>query len=350
MGVRGSHAAERHAQVLGLDHDARAAWAHRSLHPVVHLLRDALLQLQSVGDVLDRAGDGREADQVVARQESDVSQTAERQQVVLAQRLERDVAHQNQAPVALGRHRLDDGRARRDDQLKQGRGGAARRGQQAIGCGILTQRREQLRDRALRGRQIDRAGRSREVSHDGHVAPLVAFDTRCPLFLLSRNPVLELGSSHATPAPGRSDRRRRRPARSHSTRSLRRRRPQRHPGEHRRSGRRDGNSPVDGGRAPGSAGRARGARRRIRAAQRQVRPGSGRPAKVYLAVGTEIAASIPARDYELMGEVFAGALEAAETSVSVGDAVRDAATAQGETSSVSTATSIAPLPAVGYNR
>ena len=59
-------------------------------------------------------------------------------------------------------------------------------------------------------------------------------------------------------------------------------------------------------------------------------PGAGRPAKVYLAVGTEIAASIPARDYELMGEVFAGALETAETTGSVADAVRDAAAAHGE--------------------
>ena len=111
-----------------------------SLHPVVHLLRDALLQLQAVGDVLDGAGDGRQADQAVARQESDVRSTAERQQVVLAQRLERDVAHQHQAAVSLGGHRLDDGRARRDDQLEQGGGRAAGRGQQAVGCGILTQR------------------------------------------------------------------------------------------------------------------------------------------------------------------------------------------------------------------
>src|SRR4051794_21495085 len=59
-------------------------------------------------------------------------------------------------------------------------------------------------------------------------------------------------------------------------------------------------------------------------------PGAGRPAKVYLAIEAEIAASIPARDYELMGEVFAGALEAAEATGSVGDAVRRAAAAQGE--------------------
>src|SRR4051812_13186407 len=51
-------------------------------------------------------------------------------------------------------------------------------------------------------------------------------------------------------------------------------------------------------------------------------PGAGRPAKVYLAIGGEIAASIPARDYELMGEVFAGALETVEASGSVREAVR----------------------------
>jgi len=59
-------------------------------------------------------------------------------------------------------------------------------------------------------------------------------------------------------------------------------------------------------------------------------PGAGRPAKVYTAVGIEVAASIPARDYELMGEVLAAALEAVEASGSVADAVRGAAASQGE--------------------
>lgn len=66
-------------------------------------------------------------------------------------------------------------------------------------------------------------------------------------------------------------------------------------------------------------------------------PGAGRPAKVYRAAATEVAASIPARDYELMGEVFAGALEAAETGSRapaavhevVHDAVRASAAARG---------------------
>lgn len=59
-------------------------------------------------------------------------------------------------------------------------------------------------------------------------------------------------------------------------------------------------------------------------------PGAGRPAKVYRPATDEIVASVPARDYELMGEVLAGALEVAEaTGAPIGDAVRSAATARG---------------------
>jgi predicted ArsR family transcriptional regulator len=59
-------------------------------------------------------------------------------------------------------------------------------------------------------------------------------------------------------------------------------------------------------------------------------PGAGRPAKVYRAARGEIAASIPSRDYELMGEVLADALETAEAGgMPVHDAVRGAAAARG---------------------
>ncbi len=60
-------------------------------------------------------------------------------------------------------------------------------------------------------------------------------------------------------------------------------------------------------------------------------PGAGRPAKVYRPATDEIVASVPARDYELMGEVLAGALEVAEaTRAPIVDAVRSAAAARGE--------------------
>lgn len=77
-------------------------------------------------------------------------------------------------------------------------------------------------------------------------------------------------------------------------------------------------------------------------------PGAGRPAKIYRAAGVEIAASIPARDYELMGEVLAGALEAAEASRSVADAVRGSAAAHGAALIHKHGDLDAALTAVGY--
>jgi predicted ArsR family transcriptional regulator len=77
-------------------------------------------------------------------------------------------------------------------------------------------------------------------------------------------------------------------------------------------------------------------------------PGAGRPAKVYRAAGAEVATSIPARDYELMGEVLATALETAEASGSVTEAVRGAAAARGEALIQEHGELDAALIAVGY--
>src|SRR4051794_33925083 len=77
-------------------------------------------------------------------------------------------------------------------------------------------------------------------------------------------------------------------------------------------------------------------------------PGAGRPAKVYRAVGVEVAASIPARDYELMGEVLASALETAEASGSAAEAVHAAAAAQGDALITEYAELDAALASVGY--
>ena len=60
-------------------------------------------------------------------------------------------------------------------------------------------------------------------------------------------------------------------------------------------------------------------------------PGAGRPAKVYVLARDEIVASIPSRDYELMGEVLASAIETAEASgMAVAEAVQTAAAARGQ--------------------
>lgn len=78
-------------------------------------------------------------------------------------------------------------------------------------------------------------------------------------------------------------------------------------------------------------------------------PGAGRPAKVYRPTGGEIVASIPARDYALMGEVLAGAIETAEaTGAPIGAAVRSAAAARGTAIIEQHADLDRALAAVGY--
>ncbi|MDQ4138591.1 MAG: helix-turn-helix domain-containing protein [Actinomycetota bacterium] len=48
-----------------------------------------------------------------------------------------------------------------------------------------------------------------------------------------------------------------------------------------------------------------------RKAAGRVGPGSGRPAKFYSPASSELAVSLPTRDYELVGELLAGGIEAA---------------------------------------
>ena len=71
------------------------------LQPVGDLHRHALLQLQVAGERLDDARELREPDDALARQVRHVGHAMERQQVVHAQRLERDVADQDELVVAL---------------------------------------------------------------------------------------------------------------------------------------------------------------------------------------------------------------------------------------------------------
>lgn len=53
-------------------------------------------------------------------------------------------------------------------------------------------------------------------------------------------------------------------------------------------------------------------------------PGSGRPAKLYRLESTEVSAAIPERHYDLMGDVLAASIEAADES---GGAIRESLTA-----------------------
>ena len=59
-------------------------------------------------------------------------------------------------------------------------------------------------------------------------------------------------------------------------------------------------------------------------------PGSGRPAKMYRPVGSEVGASVPDRNYDLAGELMAGAIEATEAEgLAVGESLRAVAFRKG---------------------
>lgn len=60
-------------------------------------------------------------------------------------------------------------------------------------------------------------------------------------------------------------------------------------------------------------------------------PGSGRPAKLYVPATDEVNATVPRRQYDVMGDILAAAIESAHTSGrAVRDTLTDAARARGE--------------------
>src|SRR4051812_15868387 len=85
------HPAQRHAEVLGLEHDADALRLELIAQPSGDLCRQSLLHLQVAREQLDDPRKLRQPDDAVARQVADVRDADERQQMVLAQRMERDL-------------------------------------------------------------------------------------------------------------------------------------------------------------------------------------------------------------------------------------------------------------------
>src|SRR3954469_8491429 len=91
-GAGGADPAQRPAQVLGLDDDADTSRGQVVLQPAGDLLGQPLLHLEVAGEQLDDPGELRQPQDPVPRQVGHVRDAPERQQVVLAQGLHRDVA------------------------------------------------------------------------------------------------------------------------------------------------------------------------------------------------------------------------------------------------------------------
>src|SRR5438128_12692215 len=87
--------------MVRLDHDTHTARLEYVHEGVRHLVGESLLHLEPPGKHLDHARDLGETDQTAVRQVGDVRPTEEGQQVVLAQRVDLDVAYAHQVLVPL---------------------------------------------------------------------------------------------------------------------------------------------------------------------------------------------------------------------------------------------------------
>ena len=144
----------------GVEHHEDAAGSQAGLQRLGDLLGQALLHLRARGEGVDHGGQTAEADHPVARQVGQVGAADERQQVVLADGAEREVAHE---------HELPRGRADRDrvpqvvervdaepgEVLAVGLGDASRGRLQAGPGDILADRGKELNDRGLDPRPVD---------------------------------------------------------------------------------------------------------------------------------------------------------------------------------------------------
>src|SRR5207248_4034645 len=162
-------APHHHAQVVRLDHHAHPARVEHLHQRVRHLVGEALLDLQAAREHLDDAWNLREADQAAVGQVRDVRPPEERQQVVLAQRVDLDVADADQVLVPLAVQRVpDDVRHRHvvpareplEGCLDPGRGLA-----QPLAGGIIPQLGEHLPHQGLERRARSRRGRGRQRLH-----------------------------------------------------------------------------------------------------------------------------------------------------------------------------------------
>jgi hypothetical protein len=100
-------AADGHAGVHRLDDARRPDRLKLFPQRVGDLRRQPLLHLRPPGEALDQPGELAEADDLAVGQVRHVRPTGERQQVVLAERVELDVAQQHDLVVAFGEDGLE---------------------------------------------------------------------------------------------------------------------------------------------------------------------------------------------------------------------------------------------------
>src|SRR4051812_40019070 len=197
-GLRG--AAQGHAGVLGLEHHADTLRRQLALEPVRHLRREPLLDLEVAGEVVDHASELREPDDPVARDVAHVRDAHERQQMVLAERVERDVADEHELVVVAvvreggGVERLG------GQELGVSGGHPARRLAEALVAEIGAERLEQVAGGALDRGLVEPGERFYGVEGCVH-AP---FATAGPNFLRKKSSRLRANRDRKGNLSGRS--------------------------------------------------------------------------------------------------------------------------------------------------
>ena len=143
--------------MLGLEHHPDAERLEGLVDPVGDLAGHPLLHLQVAREQLDDARELRQPDEAVAGQVADVRDAAERQQVVLAQRAERDVGDDDEFVVVLvvRERRRANGRGL-SSSIKRVGDATGRLGE-VRGSRVATQCREQRLDRRDRAGAVDAA-------------------------------------------------------------------------------------------------------------------------------------------------------------------------------------------------
>src|SRR5690625_3303304 len=166
----GSHPPHGHAHVLGLDHHDRAGGADLVHQGVGDLRGDALLHLRPAGIDVDQPGELAEpGDLSRAGDVAHVGDPEERQQVMLAHGVEAEIAHQHQllvVDVEGGCQRLLGVLVQAEEHLLVHPGHPGGRVLQAFAVWVLADRGEDLPDRGLHARLIDR--HVRLPSRPGH--------------------------------------------------------------------------------------------------------------------------------------------------------------------------------------
>jgi hypothetical protein len=148
VGVLLLDAAHPHAEMLGLDHHPDALGLELLHEDIRELRGHPLLDLEAAREHVREARDLGDPDDLAARQIRDVDLPEERQEVMLAKRVEIDVLDDDHLGVLFGEERsIDDGfrvLGVTAGQLAQGSGAASWSLQETLALGVLADRLQDL--------------------------------------------------------------------------------------------------------------------------------------------------------------------------------------------------------------